>query len=351
MRPLLVSIPSLWVGLMSAPLVAYLILQSELPKKARRPAAAAGVLVVAALTIYYWHESMPVHAYGVMLAIAALVGITVGVARSPVVGFNKVEIVDFGLFAVLWGVVGARLFHVFERHELYCGSPGGIARAAAVWNGGLVFYGGMIGAMLYVVYYAFRRGDGTKTLVKIFDLGAPCMMFGLAFGRVGCFLNGCCYGSPSSLPWSVQYWTGYWDRAAGRFHGAHICDAIYVDGTRSSHWRDLMGSLGVPQDLTPVTYHVHPAQLYESATAVLIGILLSFVFYRRLRAGWVSCALLLTYPVERFIFEGWARGDTPPALPGLSGLTISQYVSLAGFVAGLVWLVYLLATRRTAAQA
>jgi phosphatidylglycerol:prolipoprotein diacylglycerol transferase len=101
----------------------------------------------------------------------------------------------------------------------------------------------------------------------------------------------------------------------------------------------------------PRTFHVHPAQLYAAVAAVAMGALLSWAFYRRLRTGWVSCLFLLTYPVSRFVLEGWARGDNPAAIPALSDwLTISQYVSLAAFAAGLVWLVLLVRARTAAAR-
>ena len=345
MRPLLVNIPAFWVGVLSTPLVAYLFLQSELPKKLRRPLAAVGVIAVWIAVIAYWNDHMPVHAYGVMLAVAALVGITIGVARSPMVGFKKAEIVDFGLYVVLWGVIGARVFHVFERHDLYFTSGKGILNALAIWNGGLVFYGGLIGGMTYVVYYAWKHGNGVGTLLNIFDLGAPCVLFGLAFGRVGCFLNGCCFGRPTDLPWAVAYRAGPWSGSQLLHKQAdHICSAIYTAGSKSSQWRHLMKELPVPEELSPVTYYVHPSQVYASINAILIGIVLSVVFYRKARPGFVTALFLLMYPVNRFILEGWIRGDTPAAAPSLSTLTISQYVSLVGFVAGVVWmgvLVYL----------
>ena len=84
----------------------------------------------------------------VMLALAAVVAISVGLARCPFAGFDPVEMIDFGLYVVLWGVVGARVFHVFENLDKYPLNWGGISGALAVWNGGLVFYGGMMGAMI-----------------------------------------------------------------------------------------------------------------------------------------------------------------------------------------------------------
>jgi len=237
MRHLLFHMPAWMVGLVAAAFVAQIVLQFEIAKKWRAPALAGALAVVLAGTVWHWHATLPVYAYGVMLATAAVVAISIGVARAPVTGLKPVDMVDFGLYAVLWGVIGARAFHVFENHGDYFGGSRGVLGALAVWNGGLVFYGGMLGAMGYSAYYAFRREDGPRTLLKIFDLGAPCMMFGLAFGRIGCFLNGCCYGAPTNLPWGVQF-----------PQGSPLWGAIWAPGTRSNVWQPLMDEVaqGVP---------------------------------------------------------------------------------------------------------
>ncbi|MHC5054956.1 MAG: prolipoprotein diacylglyceryl transferase [Planctomycetota bacterium] len=340
MRHLLFHMPAWMVGLVAAAFVAQIVLQLELEKKWRAPALAGALALVLAGTVWYWHASLPVYAYGVMLAAAAVVAISVGLARCPFAGFDPVEMVDFGLYVVLWGVVGARVFHVFENLDKYPLDLRGIFGALAVWNGGLVFYGGMMGAMAYSAYFALRREDGPRTLVRIFDLGGPCMMFGLAFGRIGCFLNGCCFGAPTDLPWGVQF-----------PYGSPLWGAIWKTGARSNAWRPLLDGVaqGVPAERLPCTYHVHPSQLYASVAVFAIGILLSWVFYKKWRTGSVSALLLLMYPVARFILEGWIRGDTPKIGP--LGLTISQHVSLVAFAAGVVWAGLLVRAKRREATA
>ena len=341
MRPLLLSIPAWFAGLLPAFIVAQIILQLELPGKWRiRAAAAAGIAVAVVVAVRYRDLWIPIHAYGVMLAVAAVVAIAIGVPRAPQAGLQKVEAVDFGLFVVLWGVVGARVFHVIENHALYFGGPGarGIWGALAVWNGGLVFYGGMIGAMCYTAYYALRRPGGVATVVSIFDVGAPCAMYGLAFGRVGCFLNGCCYGSPTRLPWGVAF-----------PQGSPLWRAIVLEpGSRSSKWEDLLPAEGLSAHMMPHTFHVHPQQLYAAAIAVAIGTFLSWAFYKRWRRGTVSVLTLFTYPPARFVLEGWFRGDTPKDFSALP-FTISQYVSMFAFAAGIVWAAVLLRAKRAEA--
>jgi phosphatidylglycerol:prolipoprotein diacylglycerol transferase len=328
------------VGLVAAAFVAQIVLQLEIDKKWRTPALIGALVVVLVGTMLNWHASLPVYAYGVMLAAAAVVAISIGVARSRFAGFEPVEMIDFGLYVVLWGVVGARAFHVFENLDRYPLSMRGVASALAVWNGGLVFYGGMMGAMAYSAYFALRKKDGPRTLVRVFDLGAPCMMFGLAFGRIGCFLNGCCFGAPTSLPWGIQF-----------PYGSPLWGAITTPGTRSNVWEKLLSDVapGVPKSLLPCTYLVHPSQLYASVAVFGIGIFLSWVFFKKWRTGSVTALLFLTYPIARFILEGWIRGDTPKI--GMFGLTISQYVSLVTFAVGVVWATLLIrAKRREAAK-
>jgi prolipoprotein diacylglyceryl transferase len=348
-----------------------------------------------------------------MLAVAGLIAITVAASRAALAGFERAQIVDFGILAVLWGVVGARAFHVIENTDLYFGPdrfveledvpgeggarialvvPGsppafgglrvgdvvtaldgrpvsraddvlsrvdradpaaryrveyvrggargslqtrlrsgarGLTGALAIWNGGLVFYGGLIGGMLYALYFAARQRDGLLSLVRMYDLAGPCVLLGLAFGRVGCFLNGCCFGSPSGLWCSVAY-----------PRDSNLLFAVLTEGHKSAKWKDLlpMAGEGLDAHLVPATYHVHPQQLYESVACLAIFTFLSWAFYRRMRLGTVSALWLLTYPVHRFIMEGWFRGDLGPAFPSISGtLTISQYVSILGFASGVVW--------------
>jgi phosphatidylglycerol:prolipoprotein diacylglycerol transferase len=337
---MLFSIPAWLAGLLPAVIAAQIVLQLDLPKKLakwRTPAAAvAGVAVEVVIVILFPERWIPIHAYGVTLALAAVVAITIGLTRVPMAGFETAKMVDFGLYGVLWGVVGARLFHVFENFDFYFGPAGrGFLGAIAVWNGGLVFYGGMMGAMSYVVYYAFRHENGLNALVRIFDLGAPCVLYGLAFGRIGCFLNGCCFGSPTRLPWGVAFpvQSALW-RA--------VMDPEKV-GTRASQWKHLLPAHGMH------TFHVHPQQLYACAIAIAIGTFLSWAFYKKWRRGTVSVLTLFTYPPARFILEGWFRGDTPQDF-SLLPFTISQYVSIFGFGAGVVWAVVLLRARAADAQ-
>ncbi len=349
MRPLLVSLPAVVVGLIFAPLAVRFVLDFDIPKKWRLPAALAAVAVVAGLTIRYWSGSIPVHAYGAMLAVGAVVGVSIGISRARFAGFTEREIYDLGIYVLVCGVIGARLFHAIERYDLYFtgpNAPAGLIRqiwaALAIWRGGLVFYGGIIGAMGYVGYWAMRRKDPGRTRVRLYDMAGPCVMLGLSFGRVGCFLNGCCYGGASEVPWSVAY-----------PRGGILWEAIHKAGTRASEWADLMKAADGHR--LAHTFHVHPAPLYAALLALAAGALQSLVFYKRPRLGTVSVVWLLTYPPIRFILEGWARGDCPPAFPSIhSTLTISQYVSLVGIVAGVIWGGFLLRAylkeRKAAAQ-
>lgn len=345
MRPLLFSIPGPVVALLLGALAAVSFLRSGLPKKAR--ILGAGLSGVAALIpgLIYRGSSVPLHAYGAMLALAAVSAISLGAARAERAGFDHDEIVDFGIFGLLWGVVGARAFFVIEKSDLYFAGSGtgrfSPLDAIAVWKGGLVFYGGLIGAIGYMCYFILiKKRAGSSGLVRLLDLAAPCTMFGLGLGRLGCFLNGCCYGKPTGLPWRVSFPVGsiLWGTA---FPGRGMIVKSPVE------WKSLFAELVREQGFRPPhTVGVHPTELYSSAAVFAIAAALSLVFYRSKRAGAASVAFLLAYPSYRFMVE-LLRGDNPPYLPSISGwMTVSQYVSLFAVACGLVWLAFMVKSAR-----
>ena len=138
-----------------------------------------------------------------------LVGITSGVGmamyRARQGGLDPEIILSLAIWLVVCGVVGARLFYVTEYwDESFAGkSPRDtLLEIANIPEGGLVIYGGLIGAAFgFVVFVAKHR----LPLLAMADLIAPSMAIGLAFGRIGCFLNGCCYGGETDLPWHVTF--------------------------------------------------------------------------------------------------------------------------------------------------
>lgn len=104
------------------------------------------------------------------------------------------------MLAMVAGFLGARALHVvYEAPQYYWNHP---LQVLAIWNGGFVFYGGLIAGLL-TFYIIARRQD--LPVKKWFDAAAPCLSLGYMIGRVGCFFNGCCYGKVSALPWAVIF--------------------------------------------------------------------------------------------------------------------------------------------------
>ena len=138
---------------------------------------------------------LPIRGYGVMmlLGVVAAVGITVYRARR--MGLDPEIIFSLAFYMFLAGIVGARVFFVIEYWREYAANP------LAVFNvtqGGLVVYGSVIGGVPAGIYYLWRRN---LPILAVSDLIAPGMLIGLAFGRVGCLMNGCCFGAVCETPW------------------------------------------------------------------------------------------------------------------------------------------------------
>lgn len=207
--------------------------------------------------------SLEIHTYGVLVAAGFLLGITTAAKRAKAEGIDPERINDLGVWLIVAGMAGGKLFHIiFFWNEFI---DGWRAAGIASLREGFVFYGGFICASLATVVYTRLK---KLSLAKVLDAFAPSAALGHAFGRLGCFFEGCCYGKACTLPWAVK------------FPGNHVMH-------------------GIP---------VHPTQLYEVAgnLAIFAGL---GVFYRRKRFdGQIFWLYVLSYGVLRFVIE-FCRGD------------------------------------------
>jgi len=250
---------------------------------------------------------IPVRGYGVMLLAASAAGIWLSIVRGREQGFDADTILALGMEVFLWGIVGARLFYVIEYREQFF--PLGrslLASLPAVLNipaGGLVVFGSLPTAAFAAWRFAKRRG---LSLLALADCIAPGLLVGLAIGRVGCFLNGCCYGGPCALPWAVRFPPDSppWLEQAAQGLLQPAADAA---GARA--W----------------SLPIHPTQLYASMDAALLAALaVCFTPFAR-RRGEVFALVLTLHPISRLLLEA-IRVDEPPAFGSL--LSISQWASL-----------------------
>ena len=139
----------------------------------------------------------PIRSFGVMLLIGFAVGNWLAVRRAGKYGIDKDALTSLAVWAVLMGVLGARVFWVLQEWSFYSKNPSEILKVTV---GGMSIYGGIVFGLLTVLIWCRR----TKVpFPVVFDLLAAPALVMHGFGRIGCFLNGCCYGSPCELPWAV----------------------------------------------------------------------------------------------------------------------------------------------------
>lgn len=253
------------------------------------------------------------HAYYACLAIAFLVctlwAVSDGQRRNPpILGTPQ-----GGLWAFLGALFGAKAFWILQYSE-----PKNIWYAFFLWRPGLVFYGGLIGGIIALLLYVWWN---RLPLLRTLDLCAPYLALGEAITRIGCFLNGCCWGCVTNVPWAVQF---------PRFSPA---------------FRSQIDQ-GLLENSATASLPVHPTQLY-----MVIGLALGFVFLRLLSRrvlfpGSVAASYCVVYGVLRFTVERF-RGDSARSV---AGMTVSQTISAILIVVGVtVWIV-ILARRSSAGE-
>ena len=231
-----------------------------------------------------------------MLALAFLVGIWTAGRRGPLTGIAGEKIVDAGLWLILGGIVGARTFYVISYWDTLMANP---LFPRAPWmeifmvqRGGLVYYGGLIGASLACIAFARRR---KLPLWKLADIFAPSIALGYAFGRIGCLLRGCCYGCMCDLPWAIRF----------------------------------------PLDHETAGRAVHPTQIYDSLLNLGLYFGLVLLYRRKRFDGQVFATYLMGYALLRSFVELF-RGDYSAAHLH-AGLTPAHWVSIGIFAAGAIF--------------
>lgn len=242
-----------------------------------------------------------IYTYGVLAATGFLLGLVLALWQGRKEGIPSNKIVDLGFYTLLFALVGSRLFFVLLNAEYYLKHPLDIFK---IWEGGLVFYGGLLFTIPIVLWYVRKHALGIWSTA---DLFAPSIAIGHSIGRLGCFSAGCCYGKPAEgLPWAVTF----------------------TD----------------PQSLAQIGIPLHPTQLYES-----LGEFINFFILITLRRyksfnGQLFFTYLLLYSVLRFIVE-FFRGDVGRGYI-TSFISVPQAMSIVIFLVSVAGLIVL--KRKTA---
>ncbi len=235
------------------------------------------------------------------MALGFLAGLLNWVLLGRPIGRDFKFCSDLLFWIMVAGIVGARIAYVLSDLPYFLANP---LRIVRIDEGGLVYFGGFLGAWLAL--YLFARSHRIP-FFELADLVVTSLPLAHAFGRVGCFMNGCCHGTVTRCPLGVAY------------------------PARSGVWRHQLMT-GLLQPEAGQSMPVHPVQLYESAFNLLLFGLLLLVWRSRRRAGLVGVVYLLVYPVGRFSIE-FLRGDHRIRWAGLS---VAQWVSIGLFIVGLV---------------
>ncbi len=249
--------------------------------------------------IAFYLGSLPIRWYGVMMALAFLAGLWTATRRARLVNVSGDVIADVTLWLMAGSIVGARFVYVATYWKTeFAGGP--FSEIFMIQHGGLVYYGGLIGATVAGIGYLLWK---KLPVWKIADIMAPSIALGSVFGRVGCLLNGCCYGRACGLPWAIHF----------------------------------------PADHETHGVGVHPTEIYDGLLNLILYVFLAWLFRRKKFDGQIFAAYLMIYAVFRSIAE-YFRGDYP-ADHVHAGLTSAQLVSVPIFLAGIFLAIIL--SRRT----
>jgi phosphatidylglycerol---prolipoprotein diacylglyceryl transferase len=240
---------------------------------------------------------VPVYSYGLLLAAAYLVGLQFALVRARASGLDPNRVMDLGIWVIVAALVGAKLLLLVVDYDKFASRTD----LLNLLRSGGVFYGGLIAAVAVALWYLRRHHMPTWTVTDAF---APGIALGHVVGRLGCFLAGCCFGRPTTVPWGVTFDSAF---------------AAQQVGT----------PLGVP---------LHPTQLYEAGAELLIlGVLLQLESRGRAFPGRTFWSYILLYGVSRFVIE-YYRGD-PRGMIG--AFSTSQFVSLLIVPLGVAMLIRL----------
>jgi phosphatidylglycerol:prolipoprotein diacylglycerol transferase len=224
-----------------------------------------------------------IYTYGFLVAAGFLLGLALAIKQAKKEGIPHNKIVDLGFYILIAAIVGSRLFFILINLTNYLENPLDVFK---IWEGGLVFYGGVLLAVPTAIWYVRKNALG---IWKTADIFAPSIAIGHAIGRIGCFFAGCCYGrTAENLPWGI----------------------IFTN----------------PECLAPTNVPLHPTQLYESAGEFLNFLIL--ITLRRYKSfkGQLFITYLIIYSILRFVAE-FFRGDMDRGFV-IYNFSVSQGISI-----------------------
>jgi phosphatidylglycerol:prolipoprotein diacylglycerol transferase len=222
------------------------------------------------------------HTYGLFVALGFIAGILITIRLGKSEGIPPNSVMDMGFIIILSGLIGSRLIYIIINFSYYVANPLDIIK---LWQGGLVFSGGLVAVIIVMLMYARHHKLNIWT---IGDLWAPAAAIGQAIGRIGCFCAGCCYGKPTDHSWGV----------------------IFTN----------------PKSIATLNIPLHPTQLYSSLSSFIIFIILLILHSKKKFEGQVFLWFLIFHSTARLFLERF-RGDSRGVIL-TENLTMTQFIAL-----------------------
>ncbi len=249
--------------------------------------------------LFHFH-GFTLYTYGLFVALGFMAALWVSRRLAVARGVSSDLLGDVFLVALLSGLAGARILYVIINFEVYRNNWLDIFK---LWNGGLVFFGGFLAALAGTSLYLHRR---RQNILKMADILSPGLALGHAVGRIGCFFAGCCYGKTCDLPFAVRF--------------------------------------SDPDSLAPLGVNLHPTQLYEVGSNLILFFILIQLLPRKAFDGMVFLVYLMLYALFRFVIE-FFRGDFRGEFI-MGRLSVSQGIGLLVFAAAFLLFIRLFKSSR-----
>jgi len=230
--------------------------------------------------IEFGFMDLKIFTYGLLVATGFFSGILLAARWAKQDGLDQQRILDLCFYIAISALVGGRLLYIIVEYRYFLANP---VEVLKFWKGGLVFYGGLIGAVAMAWFYMVKH---QLPIWRVADVLAPCIAIGQAVGRWGCFFAGCCYGAPTDVPWAITF----------------------TD----------------PKSLAPLNIALHPTQIYLSLNALIIFGILVWLRKHKKFEGQVFWMYGILYSIGRFIIEFYRNDDRGQAISGV--LSTSQFI-------------------------
>lgn len=237
----------------------------------------------------------PIYTYGPIMAVGFLLSFFFAFHIAKLRNEDLEFYMDLYLFMIIIGLLGSKVLYNIIEYKEFLEQP---LKMMNCRNGGLVWYGGVIGCVIFIAFYSRYK---KIPFFQITDTLAPPLALGLGIGRIGCLMGGCCYGKACDLPWAITY----------------------------------------PPGANPVAgIPVHPSPVYETLASFAIALVIYIAIRRSARMGVATALWFTLYPIVRFMLE-FLRGDEVRGFlieSDAINISTSQFLSLLMLlVAGGIW--------------